>query len=604
MRNAWSALATGVLVAAGAALLLAVAADRKAPPPTASMIEGSDAFFARGLEPREVENGKLARRWAGERLELEFLNLPDGPLRVTVEIAKHRGQVSLFANRRGLGSIPAGSSRAQFEVRPEGGRLELALATSPFEAAKGRRLGFQFQSVSVEHVPASGPPPLRLALGFLVLVLLVFASATLAGFSPAAATTLSVGVLVLHAARLLPKGAIRSPYGEEQALLVCGGALLCAAFARLVGRPVPATDGDASRWAFVSLMLAFLVQAVVAIRPNLVVSDLVFHSQRLQAVAAGNLFLTSLTPHEPAFRFPYGVAFYVPLVPFTWAGVDREDLVRYAAAAASLLASAALFRLLAPSGARRAGLAVALLQLLPVTVDLYTFGNFSNLFAQSLAFLFLCWWAGGARGGWPRGALLLGTAALAHLGVFIFLLLMAPALVLVERKEGGLDRSRILALAVGLGPALLYYGSFLELVTSQLPRLVQGSGAGGLSPSFLDRLSVQLVEARTEWGWPAMLLALASLGSGAGGVRSFRALWLAGLGAFALALVSPLEVRYLYALTPALAMAAADGVLRLARARGAAVVAVVLLAAQCAAALPGLVKQRYVPRASDRREPV
>ena len=101
-----------------------------------------------------------------------------------------------------------------------------------------------------------------------------------------------------------------------------------------------------------------------------------------------------------------------------------------------------------------------------------------------------------------------------------------------------------------------------------------------------------------------MLLALASLGSGAGGGRPFRALWLAGLGALALALVSPLEVRYLYALTPALAVAAADGVLRLAGTRGGAVVAVVLLAAQCAAAQPGLVKQRYVPTASDRREPV
>ena len=133
-----------------------------------------------------------------------------------------------------------------------------------------------------------------------------------------------MGVLVLHAARLLPYGAIRSPYGEEQVLFRRRRRAPVRRLRplRTAGRS-PAAEGNASRWAFASLMLAFLVQAVVAIRPSLVVSDLVFHSQKLQAVAAGNLFLTSLTPHEPAFRFPYGVSFYLLLVPFTWAGVDR-----------------------------------------------------------------------------------------------------------------------------------------------------------------------------------------------------------------------------------------------------------------------------------------
>jgi hypothetical protein len=298
------------------------------------------------------------------------------------------------------------------------------------------------------------------------------------------------------------------------------------------------------------------------------------------------------------------VAFYVPLVPFVWAGVDREILVRYGACLASLLASAALFRLLAPSGARRAGIAVVLLQLLPVTVDLYTYGTFSNVFAQAFAFLFLCWWAQGAPGGWPRGALLLGVAGLAHLGVFIFLLLLAPALVWREGGHRGLERSRVLALAVGLGAAILYYASFYELLLGQLPRLLASGPSSSGAAAFLDRLLSPFPTVRAEWGWPAVLLGLVGLRSSLDAAPAFRALFGAGLLALILALVSPLEVRYLYALTPALAAAAAHGTLRLLRTRAGTVLVAILVVAQCSIALPGLVRQRYVPEVGDRGEPV
>jgi hypothetical protein len=107
----------------------------------------------------------------------------------------------------------------------------------------------------------------------------------------------------------------------------------------------------------------------------------------------------------------------------------------------------------------------------------------------------------------------------------------------------------------------------------------------------------------SQWGLPA--LALSAIGHprprepGATLDRDLAAYWAAGALLAVPAVLTPLDVRYLYALTVPLAAAAGAGLVRLRdRGRAGAVAAWLLLAGQAAWGLRGLVEglvQRYRP---------
>jgi hypothetical protein len=326
----------------------------------------------------------------------------------------------------------------------------------------------------------------------------------------------------------------------------------------------------------------------------MVVSDAVFHANQLDRVAHGDLFPTSVTQHARPFRFPYGVSFYALLAPLVRAGLDGVALVRAGAAVSGIAASAGLFALLAARGPASAALAVVLLQILPGAFDVYSYGNLSNVFAQSMTALFFCWWAGRARGGWPAGALLLALGMLGHFSSFLFLAVLGSALALARRRHPGLDRTRVLALALGGVLALAYYASFTRLVADQLPRLLEGGGQGrGASRGAWDAVRLQLWGAVLQWGVPAMVLA--AFGRPRPGRstldRDLAAYWIAGALFAVPATVTPLDVRYLYALTLPGAVAAAWGLAALA-ARGAAgrLLGALLFGWQCALAAHGILE--------------
>jgi hypothetical protein len=297
----------------------------------------------------------------------------------------------------------------------------------------------------------------------------------------------------------------------------------------------------------------------------MVVSDAVFHANKLQAVAAGDWFPTSVTQHARPFRFPYGVSFYALLAPLARARLDGVWLVRLGAALSGVAASAALFALLRAAPAR-AGLAVLALQALPVAFDMYSYGNLSNVFAQSLTVPFFAWWAGRTPGGPVAGALAFALAALAHFSGFVVLVVLSAALLLARRKELGQERVRLLGLGLGLLLAGAYYAHFTSLVLEQLPRLREGAGSGGHAGTGLwAALREQALWALARWGWPALALALIGRARRTEGAleRDLTAYWASGLVLLLLAVATPLEVRYLYALTLPLAVAVADGLLRL-----------------------------------------
>ncbi|HEY5907645.1 MAG TPA: hypothetical protein VIZ31_06340, partial [Vicinamibacteria bacterium] len=131
---------------------------------------------------------------------------------------------------------------------------------------------------------------------------------------------------------------------------------------------------------------------------------------------------------------------------------------------------------------------------------------------------------------------------------------------------GARDRGRMWALALGGGLAAAYYLQFLGLMLDQVPRALGGGGAGGTGA--IAGLAAEMGHAASEWGWPLLGLAACGWASrgvsfhwGPNGPRALAVLGLAGLPFLAAAAASPLAVRYLYAVAPAVALLAADGLL-------------------------------------------
>lgn len=549
-----AALGTAAVLGALAAVIVA----RTAPAPAADVSRGTEDAFVRGLHVREIPARGQPQRWTRERAVVSFRHLPAGPAQVEVRLRGQRGPVIVAADGVVLGSLDAGARAASFEV-PAGPHpvREVELRSEVFAAGDGRTLGALFERVSVRTEPARWPPPV-LALLFVLPALTAAGLALVAGASARLAAAVSGAISALQAAILWPSGVVHSPYAARLAVLLCGASVACGLWGAFWER----RREGAGRWAFAALLAALVVQVVVGASPLMVVSDAVFHANNLSRVTAGDLFLTSVTQHATPFRFPYGVSFYVLLSPFLRAGADPVALVRWGASLAGVAAAAGLFALLAGRGPARAALAVVLWQLMPGTIDVLSFGNLSNAFAQGTTVLFFAWWAGRARGTWAAGAVLLATAATAHLSGFIVLAALAPWLAWARWPGLKRDTPRRLALLAGLVLASAYYASFARLVMGQFGRL--GEGAGSIGVSLLEALSRQWASVGTQWGLPIVILALLAPPRPSRGTldRDFTAWWGAGIVLMGLAVATPLDVRWVYALGAAAAAAAANGMAR------------------------------------------
>jgi len=545
----------GLALAVGAAW----AANRYAPWPAAEVARGTEEPFVRGLFPREIPPGRGPQRWTGERALVRFGNLPAGGAELEVRLHGHRGPVAVAVDGVLVGRLLPGTASARWMVSPSAASAHLVeLRTETFLAGDGRRLGALLDGIVWRH-RREGWPRWGLILAFLWPVLAALAAARLAGLGPGWGLGLSAGATGLLLLLLLPWGLLRSSYALSLPWILGHGLLAAGGLARWAARRQP----GAADWAMAALCLALLVQGILATSPVMVVSDAVFHANNLGRLVAGDWFLTSSTQHGRPFRFPYGVAFYALLAPLQRLGADGVTLVRWGAAASGLLASWGLLVLLLPRGAARAALAVMALQLLPGVFDVYSFGNLSNVFGQAMTVLFFAWWAGRTWGGWPVGAGLLALGCLSHFSSLIVLVVLSAALAGARGRTLWSDRARRTALTVGLSLAALYYLQFADLMASQLPRLLEGGGqARGASRTSWDVLRFQVVSLLGQWGAPAVLLAILGRPRLSRGSlpRDLACFWIAGGLLAALAVVSPLDVRYLYALTVPVAVAAAEGV--------------------------------------------
>lgn len=592
--RAWAGAAATVLLAG---LASSFALDRYAPFPSADIVRGSEDAFVRGLHPREFSGTpKRPERWTTGRVEIRFDDVPSGPRRLEVALYRQRQPVAVAVDGVVVGSLQPRVARAAFELADSGRDvLTVELRTETFLAGDGRRLGAYFDRVTLFHERRGLPSP-GLVGGLLTAGLGVLAAAAVAGVAPVTAVLAALGVLAVHGWLLWPCGLVRSAYADVLPSLLVLGGFLAAAFARW--RASRAGEAAAA-WAFGAVLAAFLVQAVVLTSPMVVTSDAVFHANRLQQVAGGDFFPVSRTQHARPFRIPYPVSFYVLLAPLAKAGLDPVALVRYGAGLSAALGSAALF-LIGERQPRRAALAVLLALSMPIAADVQSYGVLSNVFGQAVTLCCLAWWLA-PRGGAAVGAALLLAAALSHLSCLIVLVVLLPLLLWLGRPLARLGRARLAAVAAAAVLAGLYYWQYLPVLLEQLPRLAEGSGTGQRALSLAEAVLRQASGTAGQWGVAATLLAALGLPWRAQGEaeRLLVAAWLAGAVLAAVALVSPLEVRYAYALGFGAALAAARGLARLwswgTPGRLAAAVALVVQLALAATGLEEIVLFRYRP---------
>ena len=220
-------------------LLLAFAAasalHRLSPPALVDSRRGSEDAFASGLEPREIEDGALARRWAGRRatplIRQPSPRAPRPARRSALATASRGGR----PGRCRAGNARAGRDAGRYSLaEPRGGRVDLELLGGHLRCARGTALGFLLDRVQLEtrarrplapvrarvdHGPARRPRG--------------SSSARWAGLEAAAATWWRSVCWLCTWPALYRHGLVRSPYSRE-----LGFWLVMAALGALSSRAV------------------------------------------------------------------------------------------------------------------------------------------------------------------------------------------------------------------------------------------------------------------------------------------------------------------------------------------------------------------------------
>lgn len=487
--------------------------------------------------------------------------------------------------------------------RPRGAviRMEVdrTMVPGPGDA---RALGVMLDDVTLTPVGFAWPPVRTLASAAIGAAAL---AAGIAFFASTGATAAWVVLVSVGQAAILSRGF--GPYAGYPENAAALAAWIAAALAAGAGwthvrglRPAAP-----ARFVIVFSAAALFLKLLVLLHPGMPVGDAMFHAHRFQGVLAGNLYFTSIAPGN--YTFPYPPGFYLFAAPFSGLvirGAADMDLLRIVALAVDAVAGASLYL-----AVRRnwpdpwaGAAAVVLYQMIPLEFRVYTVGNLTNAFAQSMAVLALAvvCAAGVERTRGPLVALLtavLAAAFLSHTGTFPLLLAASVATGALLRLKGG-AALRPLSTAVWLaaGSALLlavalYYAHFGDTYRAEFLRITTETAtaapdAGGRSIG--TRAASVPMYLRLYLGPAPLLLAMA--GAWALFVRGSRdraALAIAGwtiscLAFLALGVLTPVDMRYYLASVPVVALAGAAGASSLwSSGRVGRVAAAVLLAVVC-----------------------
>lgn len=411
------------------------------------------------------------------------------------------------------------------------------------------------------------------AMGAAIALLGVTAGSAIAG-----AVLLSAGDAAIVARGFGPFSAYSATVIALGCWIAVALALLALAFRAARAQPLRNT----ARFAIAFTASALFLKLLVLLHPDMPIGDAMFHAHRFEAVLSGHLFFTSIAPG--GYSFPYAPGLYVFASAFAGLvhrGAGDVVLLRIVTVSVDAVVAGLLYRTIVAAWGDRlaAAMSVALYHLVPLDFTVFTTGNLTNAFGQSLAVLSLVLIASPAvRLDRAAATILLGlvllAAYLSHASTFAILCVSTLAIAAFFLARGGpMLRSPALAvtaatLAAAAAAVLLYYVHFMDTYRVEFARIGHETATAAAAPgnrSIVDRARGVPWGLAINLGWPCLALAVLGgwflvrrrssdrLALSIGG-------WLSACGVFLIiGVLTPVDMRYYLAAVPALAIAAAAG---------------------------------------------
>ena len=330
-----------------------------------------------------------------------------------------------------------------------------------------------------------------------------------------------------------------------------------------------------ARFAIAFTACALFLKLLVLLHPDMPIGDAMFHAHRFEGVLAGHLYFTSIAPGGYAFPYAPGLYVFASLFAgFVHRGAGDVVLLRVITLSLDAVVAALLYRAVATAwDDRLAGaMAVALYHLIPLDFSVFTTGNLTNAFAQSVSVASLVVMASPSvqrdrAGSTVLLGLVLLMAFLSHTSTVAILFVSAIAIAAVFRLRGhsALDSAStaiaIAAVAAAAIAIVVYYGHFMDTYRAQFGRIGRETATAAPAAghrTIADRFDDVPYFLDISFGVPA--LALAAIGAWRRWLSGDRltltiAGWLLGCGAFLIVgILTPVDMRYYLAAVPAVAL--------------------------------------------------
>ena len=486
--------------------------------------------------------------------------------------------------------------------RPRGAIVRMDVSTTVVPGPNdARALGVMVDEVKIAPAGVAWPP-MHTVVGAALAAAALSAAIGLIASGPAAAgaaLAVSVGQAAMLSRGFAPYTAYPTAAAQLAAWIALGVALVSVWMHRRGARPLAA-----ARFVVAFSAVALFLKLLVLLHPQMPVGDAMFHAHRFQGVLAGNLYFTSIAPGN--YTFPYPPGFYLFAAAFgrfVTRGSADMNLLRVVAVTVDIVAGAALYVAVRRTWHQpwNGAAAVVMYQMLPLEFRIFTVGNLTNAFAQSISvFAFVILAAG--RIDVVRSVnvalltVVLAVAFMSHTSTFPILFCSCVLVAALLRWRGD-EASRRVSVAVLVAALLasalaigVYYAHFGETYRAEFSRIrtetvSAAPDAGGRDLAARARSVPAYL--RSYLGLGALILA--ALGAGdlyRRGARDRLTLATAGWALscivfLAIGILTPVDMRYYLASVPAIAIAGTAGASALWDRRPARAAAVALLIVVC-----------------------
>jgi hypothetical protein len=501
---------------------------------------GDDAFV-QNFNAKE-HNGDLGYRWSRGSAAVLFSGLGNEPVVVSITATGYRpsgdAPVAQIGVRGRTFAFQTGAeARTASYVVPRGniwdGDLKVDINTPTFTpSGDPRELGLIVDRVSVAPAdyglrPVVVPSPPTM-FGLLIGLLLIYLSASASMRSPALALAMAAGLSATAAVLLVVSRLELALLAENLPTLGAWGLILAVAGWAALTLLIPSRHA----WSkftqpvgTVAFVLAFLIRFGGLTYPQFLSSDILLHVHNtVQRVMQGQWVFPGYLPDGTPV--PYPPALYILLSPLAAIFGTSDEAVSLLLKWAASLLDASTCLALAWAGARlRMGSAGALAAIVyalsPAPFDLFSAGNYTNLFAQSVfnltmlgALVFLADHRDvGYRAGAIWFSLGFGLTMLGHYGMMlgaltiggifgIWLLVMNWRSQEAARRQASGDGWMVVGALVLAAAAsfALYYRNFTSEIWAQFADLFQrlsgegkqAAGSGQHAANTFSRLGMKL----------------------------------------------------------------------------------------------------------------